>query len=153
MDYKECEKMAIIVLRSKRVPITDENIGIVINHILTANHKFNDKIGTIYGFRKMYIDFAIKTIKRNKSKQKIIYVEDYKNYLNYKSLIQKDFHENIFWDDIKKKLTEKEYCAIFHRIQNNKTLKEIGEEMQYSKEYVRILIKSALRRLKTCYQN
>lgn len=39
MDYVDCEEMAKKVLLSSRQKLTDENIGIVIDFILRANHK------------------------------------------------------------------------------------------------------------------
>lgn len=152
MDYKECEKMASLALMSKKKPLTDENIGIVIGFILRANNKYNPKIGNEFGFRKMYIDFAIKTISTNRKKaflDKTKYLPDYSNISEKASY--KDFNDNLFWEDLKIKLTEREFKVIFSRIQDNKTLKEIGVDMGFSHETTRNILKSAYGKLKKCY--
>lgn len=152
MDLKDCEKMARLALMSKKQPLTDENIGIVIGYILRANHKYNPKIGNEFGFRKMYIDFAIKTISTNRKKEylkKTTYIADYSNISEQVSY--KDFNDSIFWDDLKINLTDREFTVIFDRIQNNMTLKEIGAKMEFSHETARSVLKSAYRKVKKCY--
>jgi len=144
--------MAKIVLLSSRQKLTDENIGIVIDFILRANHKYNPNIGNEYGFRKMYIGFAlksIKTLKKKRYKDKLIYINDY-NDLDQKGSY-KDFSSNIFWEDLKKKLTPKEYAVIFSRISQSKTLREIAKEQNFSIETARNYIKSANRKIKIWY--
>jgi RNA polymerase sigma factor (sigma-70 family) len=152
MDYVDCEKMAKIVLLKNKQKLTDENIGIVIDFILRANHKYNPSIGNEYGFRKMYIQFALKsiqTLKKKRYKDKMIFIEDY-NDLDKKNSYS-NFNSNIFWEDLQKKLTPKEYAVIFSRIVQLKTLKEIAKEQNFSHETVRNYIKSAHRKIKVWY--
>jgi DNA-binding CsgD family transcriptional regulator len=149
MDYADCEKMAKIVLLKNRQKLTDENIGIVIDFILRANHKYNKSIGNEFGFRKMYIQFALKsiqTLKKKRFKDKTIYIDDYSKLTSNKSY--KDFNSNIFWEDLKKKLTPKEFSVIFSRVSQSKTLREIAEEQNFSIETARNYIKSAHRKIK-----
>jgi hypothetical protein len=152
MDYVDCEKMANIVLRHNKLPVTDENIGIVIDFILRANHKYNKNIGNEYGFRKSYIDFAIKSIKTLRKKrflEKTIYVDDFTKIKEDISCT--DFNSDLFWEDLEKKLTSKEFSAILGRVKYSKTLREISEENGFSIETARNYIKSASRKIKKWY--
>lgn len=152
MDYVDCEKMAKKVLLSSNQKLTDENIGIVIDFILRANHKYNTSIGNEFGFRKMYIQFALKkiqTLKKKRYLDRIVYIEDYSNLKSNNSC--QDFNSNIFWEDLKKKLTQKEFSVIFSRIGESKTLREIAKEQNFSIETARNYIKSVNRKIKIWY--
>lgn len=152
MDYLDCEKMANIVLRYNKLPVTDENLGIVIGFILRANHKYNKDIGNEYGFRKSYIDFAIKSIRSLRKKrflEKVIYVDD---FTKIKQNISKtDFNSDLFWEDLQKKLTNREFAAIIGRVKYSKTLREISEENGFSIQSAKNYINSASRKIKKWY--
>lgn len=154
MDYVDCEEMAKKVLLSSRQKLTDENIGIVIDFILRANHKYNTNIGNEFGFRKMYIQFALKkiqTLKKKRYLDRLVYIDDYSNLKSNNSC--KDFNSNIFWEDLKKKLTQKEFSVIFSRVGQSKTLREIAKEQNFSIESARNYIKSANRKIKQWYNS
>lgn len=152
MDYLDCEKMANIVLRYNKLPVTDENLGIVIGFILRANHKYNKDIGNEYGFRKSYIDFAIKSIRSLRKKrflEKVIYVDD---FTKIKQNISKtDFNSDLFWEDLQKKLTNREFAAIIGRVKYSKTLREISQENGFSIQSAKNYINSASRKIKKWY--
>lgn len=154
MNYIDCEEMAKKVLLSSRQKLTDENIGIVIDFILRANHKYNTNIGNEFGFRKMYIQFALKkiqTLKKKRYLDRLVYISDYSNLKSNNSC--KDFNSNIFWEDLKKKLTQKEFSVIFSRVGQSKTLREIAKEQNFSIESARNYIKSANRKIKQWYSS
>lgn len=143
MEYQECERMAIAALRTCKRQVTDENIGIVIGNILTANYKYNSNIGNVLGFRKMYISFAIKSIKTaDKKNSKYIY----DTALLDRAYVSKK-HPFLF-EDIKKFLTKKEYDVIVSKYRDNKTLAHIGEEINCSTENVRLILKKSYGKLK-----
>lgn len=150
MEYEDCKKMAILALRSAKEQITDENIGIVVTNILIANHRYNKDIGNEFGFRKMYIQFAIKDIRKfRKRSEHVKFVEDYTPYLH--KAVYKDQHSTIFWSDMKKLLTNIEYEIILSKYRDNKTLVHIGKDFNKSKEWVRQIIKTAHRKIKRGY--
>lgn len=145
MEYKEYEKSAEKILCYHKQPITDENIGIVINYIMTADHRFNG-IGTMHGFRKLYLDYAIKTIIQNAQKQKrFIFLENYDKFQN--KLKYKD-PDPFFWENFKSLLTNIEYDAILLRYKNNMTFDEIGLTFNKSHEWARTIINKALGKIK-----
>lgn len=136
--------MAIRVLRHCNQQITDENIGIVVGYILTANSKYNPDIGNEFGFRKMYISFAIKTIKKDlKRHSKMIPSSD-----NLAKLYSKEKKHTFLWDDIKRFLTNVEYQAILSKYRDNKTLAHIATELKCSGENVRLILKRSCSKLK-----
>lgn len=143
MEYKECERMAIAALRTCNRQVTDENIGIVIGYILTANAKYKDTIGNEFGFRKMYISFAIKSIKSaDRKNSRTTYDEKLLD-----RAVEDKKHKFLFYD-IEKHLTKKEYGVILSKYRDNKTLAHIGQEINCSTENVRLILKRTYKKLK-----
>lgn len=145
--YHEYENLAKQYLSKYNQKISDESIGCVVTNLMLADFKFNDKIGNIHGFRKMYALFAIKSLRRFYHKnQHIIYTDDDKFLANIK--YKNDFNENIFWEDIKKYLNNNEYSVIIGRYRMNKTLANISAEMKLSKQRIHQIQKQAIQKLK-----
>lgn len=145
MEYLDYEKAAEKILYFYKQPVTDENIGIVIGYILQADSRFNGT-GTKHGFRKLYIDYAIKTIRQNSKKSKrFILLENYDPFINRLSYNDED---SFFWENFKNLLTSREYNAILLRYKDNMNLREIGSKMNVSQEWARKIINSAIKKIK-----
>jgi DNA-directed RNA polymerase specialized sigma subunit len=143
------ENIAIKVLNSYRKPITDENVGMVISYLMTADTKYKKEIGNLQGFRKMYSGFAIKEINKFNNRAKhTIFVDDLTVLQNVKNATYKDKHVNLFWEEVEKNLTKIEYDAIIGRFLYNKTLSHIGGDLKISAEGVRLMINRALNKLR-----
>ena len=149
MEYKDYEKMAIKDLRFNKKQVTDENIGIIISNILTAEAKYNTDIGSLPGYINMYIQFGIYSINRlHRQVKKLHFTDDY-------SAFEKPQSNNdiFFWEDIRKRLTNKEFSAIYSKYKEKKTLKEIGEDHGCSHENIRLIINKAIKKLGEFYES
>lgn len=71
--------------------------------------------------------------------------------ISYEEDPEEDYIKKInskeFWNKIRKKLTEKEYTVIFERFHNEKKLEEIGNKLKVTRERVRQIEETALKKL------
>lgn len=142
--FKEYESEALKYLYYFKLPDSFENIGIVINWLATADQKYTEGIGTREGFRFLYANYACKTIRRNKSKDRLRFLSSEVLDIYYKPCINVDIKELI--EDSFLNTFEK-YVLIEVFINKNR-IKNIASNVNKSIQYVNFTKNNALAKLR-----
>ena len=144
-------KLAKAICLKQRLPNHHDVIGEIASAIMTADHKYNPDIGTLAGYRQMYIKFTIQNIRKALRKNNMLSIDE--NFDCPDERLELKDESDILKEIKESKLTDREKQIVEMKYWKNMKGREIAAFFGVSKQAVLQTLQNAEEKLRVILAN